>query len=331
MSKKFKVVITDTEFGGIEIEKKVFESIGAEVTVLDSMDENVIMQATEYADAVITEYAKLTAAVIGNMKNCRIITRYGIGVDMIDLDAAAKAGILVANAPDYGIEEVATHTAALILGLARKVVVFDRELKSGKWGYQLGMPIHRLQGETLGLVGYGNISRLVAKYMQGMGMKILAFDPFVSEERMLETGAEKANALEEILTKSDFVSLHVPLMEETRGMIGEKELKMMKPQAGIVNTGRGGLIDEKALVKALEEDWISGAAIDTFPMEPIQKDNPLLNLNNVIVTPHCAFYSEESLQNLQRIPAEEAVRVLTGEKPKNLVNGKFLAQYGKSI
>jgi D-3-phosphoglycerate dehydrogenase len=331
MPERYKVVITDTEFGGAEIEKKVLEGIGAEVTVLQTMDEEKIMRATEDADAVITEYAKLTAKVIGNMKKCRVISRYGIGVDMIDLEAAGKAGIPVANAPDYGIEEVATHTAALILALARKVTVYDRELKKGKWGYQLGMPIHRIQGEILGLVGYGNISRMVGRFMSGMGMKVVAYDPFIPAEKMAEQGAEKAGEVNELLAVSDFVSLHVPLMAETRGMIGEKELKTMKPSAGIINTGRGGLIDEAALVTALKENWISNAAIDTFPTEPIAWNNPLLKLDNVIVSPHCAFYSAESLQNLQRIPAEEIVRVLEGGKPKNLVNGKWLKEYGKGI
>ena len=331
MSEGYKVVITDTEFGGAEIEKKVLEEIGAEVTVLDSMEEAKIMRATEDADAVITEYAKLTARVIGNMKKCKVISRYGIGVDMIDLEAAGKAGIPVANAPDYGIEEVATHTAAMILALARKITVYDRELKSGKWGYQLGMPIRRLQGEVLGLIGYGNISRMVGQFMSGMGMKVIAYDPFIPAEKMAEWGAEKADDLSGLLSAADFVSLHVPLMEKTRGMIGEKELKMMKSSAFLINTGRGGLIDEEALAVALKEKRIEGAAIDTFPTEPILRENPLLKLDNAIVSPHCAFYSEESLQNLQRIPAEEIVRVLKGGKPRNLVNGKWLIQKGQEV
>jgi len=331
MPERFKVVITDTEFGDVEIEKNVLEKIGAKVAVLHSMDEAEIMQATEDADAVITEYAKLTAKVIGNMKKCKVISRYGIGVDMIDLEAAGKAGIPVANAPDYGIEEVATHTAAMILALARKITVFDRELKSGKWGYQLGVPIHRLQGTILGLVGYGNISQMTGRFMQGMGMHVIAYDPFVAVERMAQTGVQKVDDFEELLVVSDFVSLHVPLTADTRGMIGKKELTAMKPSAFIVNTGRGGLIDEEALAEALEKNRIAGAAIDTFPMEPIAKENPLLKLDNAIVSPHCAFYSEESLRNLRRIPAEEIAQVLQGGKPRNLVNGKWLKQYGKEI
>ncbi len=325
---KIKVVITDTEFGGVEVETKVFDEIGAEVVVLNTMDEETIIKATKDADAVMTEYAKITARVIAGFEKCKVISRYGIGVDMIDLDAAARAGIPVVNAPDYGIEEVATHTAALILCMARKVAVYDRALKAGQWGFGIGKPVRRLQGEVLGLIGFGNIGRMTAKFMYGLGMNVIAYDPYILAGDMALRGVRKAESMEELLKTADIVSLHVPLLESTRGMIGEKELKMMKPEAYLINTGRGGLVDENALVTALKEKRIAGAAIDTHSFEPLQKDNLLVNLDNVIMTPHCAFYSEESLLNIRRIPSEEVVRVIRGQKPRNLVNGKQLIKCG---
>ena len=326
-----KVVITDTEFGGggVEIERKVLSEIGAEIIVLNTMDEDIIARETKDADAVITEYAKITARIINGFEKCKVISRYGIGVDMIDLDAAAKVGIPVANAPDYGIYEVATHTIALILALARKVVVYDKALRKGDWGYKIGYPINRLQDQILGLVGFGNIARCIAQMALGLGIKVIASDPYVEAGEMAKLNIIKVDTVEELLKQSDFVSLHAPLMESTKGMIGEKELKTMKPTAYLVNTGRGGLINEDALIKALQEGWIRGAGLDVFQCEPINAQNPLLKLENVIITPHSAFYSEESLQSIQRMPAEEVVRVLKGGMPRSLVNKNLLVKYGK--
>jgi D-3-phosphoglycerate dehydrogenase len=326
---KPKVVITDTEFGSVEIERQVLAEIGAEPIVLNTMDEDIIAKETADADAVITEYAKITPRIISGLRKCKVIARYGIGVDMIDLEAASRAGIPVANAPDYGIEEVATHTIAVFLTLARKTAVYDRALKDGKWGYKIGFPIYRLQGQTLGLIGFGNIARTVASMVSGLGLKVLAHDPFIGEDEMAKRNVVKAETVEEILRQADFVSLHIPLMESTRGMIGEKELAMMKPSAYLINTGRGGLINEESLVKALKKGRISGAGLDVFQQEPIREDSPLLKLENVLVTPHCAFYSEESLKNLQRMPAEEVVRVLKGGLPRSFVNRDLLAKYRK--
>jgi D-3-phosphoglycerate dehydrogenase len=255
---------------------------------------------------------------MAQMPKCRIIARYGIGVDTIDLDAATQAGIIVTNNPTYCIEEVAEHTMSLVLACARKVAVYDRLVRSGRWEVPPGKPMFRLSGRTLGLVGFGNIARQVARRAAAFGMRILFADPFVEEARDDVPG--KRTELADLLAEADFVSLHPPLNRDTRKMIGDEALSRMKPTGFLINCSRGPVIDTEALVRALDARKIAGCALDTIDPEPLPDPHPLRGRENVIVTPHVAWYSEQALVGLQAGAPNEVRRVLSGEWPLNVVN-----------
>jgi len=327
----FKVVLADNDNYPIEIEKKVFSELNINFVYLNTKDQQIITDASRDADALMVAYAKIDASVISELKKCRVIVKYGIGVDNIDVEAASQAGIWVANLPDYAVFEVANHTMALVLALNRKITLFNEGIRKGQWGFTMGIPIERIDDQTIGLIGFGNIAQKVAKKAIGLGLNVIAFDPFLDEFFMSSRGVKKISVLEDLLKDSDYVSLHSPLNDSTKGIIGEKELKTMKPGAYLVNTGRGGLIDEPVLIKALKEKWIAGAALDVFIKEPIDIDNELLKLDNVILTPHAAYYSEQSLQNQRRMAAESALDVLKGGTPKSFFNKNLLIKYGKSV
>jgi len=276
-------------------------------------------------------YAKINSAVIAKLKKCRVIVKYGIGVDNIDINAASEAGIWVANLPDYAILEVANHTIAMILALNRKLLVYNTGIRKGLWGFSMGVPINRLDGQVLGLTGFGNIAQSVAQKALGIGLRVIAFDPFIDKSYMNCRGVDKSDTLDDLLKNSDFVSLHAPLNDKTRKMFSEHEFKTMKPGAYLINTGRGGLIDESVLITALKENWISGAGLDVYSSEPIDKDNELLKLGNAILSPHAAYYSEESQQAQQRMAAESVLDVLKGGTPRSLFNKNLLIKYGKII
>ncbi|MCL5771933.1 MAG: C-terminal binding protein [Actinobacteria bacterium] len=332
MDKNFyKVVLTEYENKPTDIEEKILSKINVDFRYLNTFDESIIIQEARDADALICTWAKINSTVISEMRKCRIIVRCGIGVDNIDIEAASKAGIWVANLPDYAILEVTNHTIALILALNRKLFLYNFGIRNGLWGFSVGVPIKRIDGQTLGLIGFGNIAQNVSKKCIGLGLKVISFDPNIDEDYMISCGVVKVDSLYYLLKNSDFVSLHVPLNDSTRGIIGEKELKMMKPDAYLINTGRGGLINEPLLIKAIEEKWIAGAGLDVYLNEPISKDNKLLKLENVILTPHVAYYSEEAILDQRRMAAETVLGVLMGGTPKSFVNKNLLIKYGKNI
>jgi len=252
------------------------------------------------------------------MPKCRIIARYGIGVDTIDLDAATQAGIIVTNNPTYCIEEVAEQTMALILASARKIPFYDRMVRSGRWEVPPGKPIYRLVGRTLGLIGFGNIARQVAVRAAAFGLAVLYSDPFVKEGLFKVPG--KAVDLDTLLRDSDFVSLHPPLTPQTRKMIGETAFGKMKRTAVLINCARGPIVDTDALVQALDAKTIAGAALDTVDPEPLPDPHPLRGRDNVILTPHVAWYSEQAMAGLQAGAPGEVRRVLSGQWPLNVVN-----------
>jgi D-3-phosphoglycerate dehydrogenase / 2-oxoglutarate reductase len=252
------------------------------------------------------------------MPNCRIIARYGIGVDTIDLDAATQAGIIVTNNPTYCIDEVAEHTMALMLACARKVALYDRLVRGERWELPPGKPMFRVSGKTLGLVGFGNIARQVALRAAAFRMRVLFADPFVGNGQFDAPG-EKVE-LRELLMGSDFVSLHPPLTKETRKMIGADALSRMKPTAFLINCSRGPIVDTDALAAALDAKQIAGCALDTTDPEPLPNPHALRKRGNVIITPHVAWYSEQALVGLQAGAPNEVRRVLTGEWPVNVVN-----------
>lgn len=319
---RFRVVITDSDYGSHEVEEEVLSSIGADLIKFQCRTEDDVIQCCSDADGLLNQYAPITRRVIEVLQKAKIIVRYGVGVDNIDVDAATKKGIFVANVI-YDVTDVADHALSLILSLARKIIWADRNVKENKWDWKTVQPISRLKGKTVGIVGFGRIGRKVAQRLRGFEVKIVACDPYVPGEAFREYGVEKVD-FETIIKESDIITIHIPLTNETRHMIGEKELRSMKREAILVNVSRGGIIDEKALCKALRERWIAGAGLDVLEEEPPAKDNPLLRLDNVIITPHMAWYSNRSLDEIRRKAAEEVARALSGQIPLNLVNRDVL-------
>lgn len=281
--------------------------------------EEELIEACKDADGLLNQYAQLTRRVIESLDKCKVIGRYGVGVNTVDLQAATDKGICVVNVPDYCMDEVSDHAMALLLACARKVVLMNNEVKRGNWDYKVSVPIYRLRGRNLGLISFGRIAQALAQKAQVFGLNLLAFDPYIPEEVAAKFNV-KLVSLEELLKESDFISIHAPLTAETEHLIGEKELQSMKKSAFIINTGRGPVIDERALIKALQEGWIAGAGLDVLETEPVSPDNPLLKMDNVIINPHAAWYSEEAGIELQAKAARGVAEVLQGYLPQNLVN-----------
>ena len=260
-----------------------------------------------------------------------MIARYGTGVDIVDVDAATQYNILVTNVPnDWCENELADHAMALLLAVARKVNVYDRATRGGTWEWQSGAPIHRLRGSVLGLLSFGAIARAIAARAAGFGMRITAHDPFLSAEEITAAGTT-ALSFDELVTESDCLVIQAPLTAQTHHLFDQAQLRRMKPSAILINTARGPIIDDRALHRALSEGWIAGAGLDDIEEEPAKvrdwrPDNPLFSLDNVVITPHAAYYSEESIATVRRFAAEEVVRVLTGQPPLSPVNDGELAE-----
>jgi len=314
MKKPYKVVVTDHEYPDLDQERKVFNAIGVEFVAGQCKDEDAVIAMARDADALLNQYVKLTPKVIEALENCKIIIRYGIGVDTINVPAATKAGIMVCNVPTYGIHEVSDHVVGLFFSSIRKIPAMSETVKKGRWDCNLGRPIYRIHGKTLGLTGFGNIARMVAQKLAPWEIKVLGYDTFISENVFKSHGVEKTS-FEQLLKESDFVSAHVPHTAETYHMFSYERFKQMKRGAIFINTARGPLVDEDGLYRVLQEGWLAGAALDVMEKEPPDPDHPLLSLPNVIITPHMAWYSEESAVDLQRMAAEEVARVLRGEEP----------------
>ncbi|HTY65899.1 MAG TPA: C-terminal binding protein [Alphaproteobacteria bacterium] len=315
---KAKVVLTDYVWEKLDIEHQILGGLADIVAMKVKTPADFLGEAAD-CDALLNTYAgPITAADMAKMPKCRIIARYGIGVDTIDLDAATAAGIIVTNNPTYCIAEVAEHTMALLLSAARKTAFYDRMVRGGRWEVPPGKPIGRLAGSTLGLVGFGNIAREVAVRAAAFGMQVLFADPYVQEGQFKIPG-EKVE-LSDLLKQADFVSLHPPLMPATRKMMNDAAFAQMKPNAVLINCGRGPLVDTDALVRALDAKKIAGAALDTTDPEPLPDPHPLRGRDNVIINPHVAWYSEQSMVKLQEGAPGEIKRVLSGEWPLNVVN-----------
>jgi len=314
MKKPYKVVITDHDYPDLDQERKVFGAIGVEFVAGQCKDEDAVIALARDADALLNEYAKLTPKVIEALENCKIIVRYGIGVDNVNIPAATKAGIMVCNVPTYGIHEVSDHVVGLFFSSIRKIPAMSETVKKGRWDCNLGRPIYRIHGKTLGIAGFGNIARMVVQKLAPWNIKVLGYDPFISESVFKSHGVEKTS-FEQLLNESDFVSAHVPYTAETFHMFSYERFKQMKRGAIFINTARGPLVDEDGLYRALQEGWLAGAALDVMEKEPPDPGHPLLSLPNVIITPHMAWYSVESAVDLQRMAAEEVARVLKGEEP----------------
>ena len=326
----WKVVITDCDQGSIKEEEEEFARIGVELVLAQVKGEEYLIRVCQEADGLINQYALLTRKVLQHLQKCKVISRYGVGVDSIDLRAATDLGIIVANVPDYCMDEVSNQTIAMILTLIRKTAFFDQKVKSGQWDFHPGIPIYRTRGKTLGLVGSGKIGLEVAKKISNFGVRVISFDPYLQKA---PEGIELTD-LDTVLKESDFISIHCPLNESTRHLIGEKEFKKMVKKPILINTSRGPIIDEKALIQALTEGLITGAGLDVLEKEPPDLRNPLLNMENVILSPHVSFYSEESICELKRRTAENVSSVLLGKWPRSVVNrdvkGKTRATFSPS-
>lgn len=321
----YVIAITDHVFHGVEPERAAAEALGAELRVGQCRTPEEVLALTHDADAILNCYAPMPTNVIDALEHCKIIARYGIGVDTVDLVAATRKGIAVTNVPEYCVDEVSDHALALLLAWARKVVVANRAIRAGSWQLADVAPIHRLRGQTLGLVGLGKIALRLAGKAQALGLRVIGTDPYVSAERVAPLNIALL-PLDDVLAQSDFVSLHAPLTSETRGMLNADAFAKMKPTALIINTARGPLIDDGALRDALSSGKIAAAALDVTPLEPLPADSPLRTLENVILTPHIAYYSEESLRDLQQEAVDEVTRALRGEPQKSLVNREVLAR-----
>ncbi|HEY8445676.1 MAG TPA: C-terminal binding protein [Thermomicrobiales bacterium] len=319
------VLVTDYAWPDLTIEERVLAEIGARLVVAGAGTAEEIVQHAPEADAILTCWKRVPEAALDAAPRCRIVSRYGIGLDNIPVAHATELGMLVTNVPDFCLDEVADHALALLLACARGIVRFSRETSSGVWNPSAGRALPRLRGQTLGLIGYGAIARNLAPKAAALGLHIVAYTPRISPDDVSPYGRGTRD-LDEVLQAADYLSIHAPLTEETRGLIGERALRLMKPTAYLINTSRGAIVDEAALVQALREGWIAGAALDVLPTEPPDPANPLLALENAIVTPHVAFASAAAVEDLRARAAEHVVQVLRGEVPSNLVNPAVLEQ-----
>jgi len=310
-----KAVITDHHYTDIGNALRVLTDAGIECEVGACRDEDDAIALGREADAVINQHVAVTARVLDAWPRCRIVVHFGKGVDNIDVAAATERGIWVANVRDANWDEVSNHVLALVLAFARGLFIYDSEVRAGRWSYRSAVPRHRLAGQVLGIVGFGDIGRVLARKAQGIGLRVIAHSRQPAEGHDVDFVS-----LPELLRQSDFVSIHVPLTPESAGMIGSQELSLMKPSAYLINTSRGGVVDQPALVEALRARRIAGAGLDVTDPEPPLPDDPLLALDNVILTPHVAWYSEESRERVTVEAAREVVRILHGEPPHSAVN-----------
>ena len=321
LEKNLKIVITDYRFPDVEQERRAVEAAGGTLVTGQAANEEQVAELCRDADGVLTVRAPVTKRAIAAMQRCRIIVRYGIGVDTVDVAAATERGIMVANVPDYCLDEVSDHALTLLLMLSRQMISAIALAREDTWAVAKMPPLQRLRGQTCGLIGCGKIGSLLAGKASALGMKVIIHDPFLTEARAREMGAELVS-LEILLARADFISLHAPFNEATHHLLGETAFAKMKKTASIINTARGGLIDEAALLAALDAGKISGAALDVLESEtavtPIR--SALVRHPKMIVTAHTAWLSVQARATLQLRAIEQVLACLRGEIPYGLVN-----------
>ena len=281
-----------------------------------------IISAAEGKDikVLIVQYAPITEKVFENLPSLKAVVRYGIGYDVFDIEAATKHGVCAMNVENYCEEEVATHAMSLILALNRKIIQLNEQVKEGKWDVFLVGDVRKISQSTLGLIGFGKIAQKVAKRIAAFGADVLVYDPYIDDKLVSQFKNTSRTNLKFVLEKSDFISIHTPLTEETEHMIGADQFRSMKDSACVINTSRGSIINEKALIDSLKNEEIAGAALDVLEEEPIPKDSSLKEFDNVILTPHASWYSNEAIKKLKSKVANQAIDVLQGNKPEFLIN-----------
>lgn len=314
-----KICITDCDHPHIDEERAVAQRAGYDLELHRAGTEDEVIAACAGADALLVQYAPITARVLDALPTVKAVVRYGVGVDTVDLRAAAERGVAVCNVPDYGVEEVSDHAIALALSAARGTAVLDRAVRDGGWDCHLGGPRYRIADRVFGVVGFGRIGRATARKARGLGYRVLAHDPLFEAGATAEDGTELV-ALDELFATAQVISLHLPYIPETHHLVDEVALKAMRQDAILVNTARGGVVDSAALAAALESGEIAAAGLDVFEAEPLAADNPLRTAPNCVLTPHASWYSEESFATLKRRTAEHAVTVLGGALPADTVN-----------
>ncbi|MEX2541567.1 MAG: C-terminal binding protein [Trueperaceae bacterium] len=318
-----RVVVTDHGFPDLNVEREVISRFGAQLEEYQATDPDEVARVAERADALLVQFATVSREVIERLQRCRVIVRYGIGVDNVDVEAATANRIPVVNVPDYALDEVADHAMALMLTSVRKIPQVSRQIGDGIWEPNPCRPMYSLSGKTLGLAGFGAIARRVATRAQAFGLRVVAFDPYVAAERFEAQGVEPVSR-NQLLEMSDIVSIHLPLTDETHHLFDAGALGRMRPGAYLINTSRGAVVESAALIRSLQDGQLAGAGLDVLEQEPVESDSLLLTLPSVVLTSHCAWYTVEALDRLKRYAAEEVVRVLAGEQPRNVVNGEAL-------
>lgn len=325
MTNNWKILITDYAWASIEPERQVLAEIGAELIAAKTGDEPELQTLAPTMDGILTCWNPVRESVITAAKKCQVIARYGIGLDNIDVEAATEQGIVVTNVPAYCMDEVSDHAMGLLLACARKIPRFDRAVRNKTWDQNIGPEMHRIRGKTLGIVGFGRIGQAIIPKATVFGLTINVCSPRTDPKRIQQQGAQKVT-FQELLTTSDFITIHAPLTQETEHLFSEAEFRAMKPTAFLINTARGGIVDTTALTTALRNGDIAGAGLDVLETEPPEPDTELLTFDNVVLTPHAAFVSEDAILELEVTAARCVAQVLTGQLPESVVNPSVLEQ-----
>ena len=321
----YKVIITDYYYPNLNEERKVFEGTGIEIIDCKGKckNEEDVIRYTKNADAIITQFVPITKKIIGNLTNCKIVVRYAIGLDNIDVTEATKKKIMVANVPDYCIEEVSNQALSLMLAVLRKLTIADREIRKGNWSHENTKPLYRLSKMNLGIIAFGKIAREFVKKAEVLGFKnIFIYDPYFKDSKKFPN--YKFVSLKNLLENSNVISIHAPATKDTKNLINKNTINLMKNGVYLINTSRGDLINEDDLIEALKENKFSGVGLDVLSKEEIEKDNPILQFDNVVLTPHMGWYSVDSIKELQRKVAEQVKKGLIEKNPDYCVNREVL-------